>query len=184
MRARRALIVLAVAAVVGGGWTVAQAVGTDLTASGPTSVSGTPASGVFQLSGRTIREVRYDDRGLLSYRFRVHNDAFTPVSITGLVPPEVPARLLRVRDVRGTDGASQITVPANGSAEVVVRFLMTDCESLSARAGSFATHVTLRTESLGFIDDTVDLTLPEELHTGSPREVRCPEATADSRPAG
>jgi hypothetical protein len=30
----------------------------------------------------------------------------------------------------------------------------------------------------------VTLRLPEELHTGSPREAFCPESTATSRPPG
>jgi hypothetical protein len=184
MRLHTSIAGVAVLVVASGGWTVAQAVGSDLTTAGPTSVSGTEASGVFELAGRTIREVRYADRGQLDYRFTVHNDAITPVTITGLVPPEVQSRLLRVRDVRATDGSSQITVPPKGDATVVVRFVMTGCESLSARAGSFATGVSLRTKVLGGISDTVAVAFPEELHTGSPREVRCPRATADSRPAG
>ena len=33
-------------------------------------------------------------------------------------------------------------------------------------------------------DDDVTVTLPEEIHTGSPREAFCPESTATSRPQG
>ena len=61
---------------------------------------------------------------------------------------------------------------------------MGGCESLSARAGSFVTEVVLRTEQAGVFDDAVTVTLPEELHTGSPREAFCPESTATSRPPG
>jgi hypothetical protein len=61
---------------------------------------------------------------------------------------------------------------------------MEACERLSARAGSFATEVNLRTTRAGFVDEDVHLTLPEELHTGSPREAFCPESTASSRPPG
>lgn len=174
----------AAVAVLAVGGIGAQSLGSELSASGPTAVSGTEATGVFRLAGRTIREVRYADRGVLAYRFRVHNEAFTPVRITGFVPPETPARLLRVRSVGATDGSTTLDVPARGSAVLEVRYLMTDCETLSARAGSFSTELELRTERLGVIDGTETIRFPEELHTGSPREVRCPNATADSRPAG
>jgi hypothetical protein len=42
----------------------------------------------------------------------------------------------------------------------------------------------VRTEQAGVFDDDVTITLPEELHTGSPREAFCPESTATSRPPG
>lgn len=61
---------------------------------------------------------------------------------------------------------------------------MGGCETLSARAGSFVTQVVLRTEQAGIFDDRVTVRLPEELHTGSPREAFCPESTATSRPPG
>ena len=61
---------------------------------------------------------------------------------------------------------------------------MVSCETLSARAGSFATHVNLSTSRAGILEDQVVVELPEEVHTGSPREAFCPRATADSRPPG
>ena len=57
-------------------------------------------------------------------------------------------------------------------------------QTLSARAGSFATEVSLRTSRAGVVEDVVTVELPEEVHTGSPREVFCPRATATSRPPG
>ena len=33
-------------------------------------------------------------------------------------------------------------------------------------------------------EDTSSSTLPEEIHTGSPREAFCPDSTATSRPPG
>ena len=56
---------------------------------------------------------------------------------------------------------------------------MGGCESLSARAGAFVTEVVVRTDR----GDT-SVPLPEELHTGSPREAFCPNSTATSRPPG
>ena len=37
---------------------------------------------------------------------------------------------------------------------------------------------------IDLVPDDVSVTLPEELHTGSPREAFCPNSTATSRPAG
>ena len=45
-------------------------------------------------------------------------------------------------------------------------------------------EVVVRTEQAGVFDDDVVVTLPEELHTGSPREAFCPDSTATSRPPG
>ena len=61
---------------------------------------------------------------------------------------------------------------------------MGGCETLSSRSGSFVPDVLLRTEQAGVFDDEVRLALPEELHTGSPREAFCPNSTATSRPPG
>ena len=61
---------------------------------------------------------------------------------------------------------------------------MSGCESLSARAGSYVTTLAVRTETAGVFEDVVELDLPEELHTGSPREAFCPNSTATSRPPG
>jgi hypothetical protein len=61
---------------------------------------------------------------------------------------------------------------------------MSGCETLSSRAGAFVTAVRVRTQQAGLFEDTVELTLPEEIHTGSPREASCPDSTATSRPQG
>ncbi len=60
---------------------------------------------------------------------------------------------------------------------------MGGCESLSARAGAFVTEVRSAQQARVFTDD-VTITLPEEVHTGSPREAFCPRSTATSRPPG
>ena len=75
-------------------------------------------------------------------------------------------------------------MPAHGSREVHLLLRMGGCESLSARAGSFASSVLVRTERMGISSGSVPVRLPEELHTGSPREAFCPNSTAESRPPG
>ena len=68
---------------------------------------------------------------------------------------------------------------------MLLRLRMESCEHLSARAGSFATEAVLRTTRAGgLVDEAVTVTLPEEVHTGSPREAFCPRSTASSRPPG
>lgn len=42
----------------------------------------------------------------------------------------------------------------------------------------------MRTRQAGVFHDDVTVSLPEEIHTGSPREAFCPESTATSRPQG
>jgi len=185
---RRVVVVLLAAAVVAGAGVATARSVPALSAHGPTSVSGTEASAVFQVGGRLVRQVRYDDRGTLAYRFVVANDGPLPVTVTGLAPPEVQPRLFRYLGVTASPGASpgapMFTIGAGERTEVEVRLLMRGCETLSARAGSFATGVRLRTERAGMLEDTVRLTFPEQVHTGSPREVSCPGATATSRPPG
>jgi hypothetical protein len=58
---------------------------------------------------------------------------------------------------------------------------MNGCETLSSRSGSFVTTLALRTRQAELFDDVVTVSLPEEIHTGSPREASCPWATATSR---
>jgi hypothetical protein len=177
---RRVLIALVVvlAAVAGGGVAVARSAPT-LTASGPTSVTGTEATGVFQIGDRTVRQVRYDDGGTLRYTFRVTNDGRLPVTVLGLAEEQPDPRLFTHS---GLTGPGRLAGGETGEYTLDLR--MGGCESLSARAGSFVTHVVLRTEQAGVFDDAVTVTLPEELHTGSPREAFCPESTATSRPPG
>lgn len=171
---RRALLAGALLSllVAGGGAAVARS-DAELTATGPTSVSGTQASAVFVIADRTVRQVRYDDRGTLRYSFRLANDGARPVSVTGLAADQPPSRLFQPAAL------TPVRVGPGEVAAVVLDLAMSGCESLSARAGAFVTEVVLATD-LG----DVTVTLPEELHTGSPREAFCPNSTATSRPPG
>ena len=62
---------------------------------------------------------------------------------------------------------------------------MDGCETLSSRVRLVrrARSWSAPTQA-GMFEDTVTVTLPEEIHTGSPREAFCPESTATSRPQG
>jgi hypothetical protein len=182
---RRAVLglVLAVGLVTAGGVAVARNAPT-LETSGPTSVTGTEASGVFQIADRTIRQVRYADAGTLHYSFRVTNDSRLPLAILGLADNQADPRLFSLDGLSGPDDSDQILLGAGETATLTLALGMSGCETLSARAGSFVTQVVVRTEQAGVFDDDVTITLPEELHTGSPREAFCPESTATSRPPG
>lgn len=177
--ARKALLVATLLALVLGiaGGAVARG-RPDLRTGGPTAVAGTEASAVFQIADRTVRQVRYADSGTLRYTFVIHNDGRLPVRVVGLAPGQADPRLFTLLDL------SPVEIEGGGSAEVVLSLLMGGCETLSSRSGSFVTEVVVRTEQAGMFDDDVDLTLPEEVHTGSPREAFCPDATATSRPPG
>ena len=176
---RRVLVVVGLLALLVAGGGVAVARGTpSLSTEGPTSVTGTEASAVFELGGRTIRQIRYDDAGTLGYTFRVTNDGRLPVRIVGLADDQPDARLFTVTGI--TEGS----ISPGGSADFTVSIDMAGCETLSSRAGSFVQKIVVRTETAGVFDDTVELDLPEEVHTGSPREAFCPNSTADSRPPG
>ena len=182
---RRALVALAlvVALVAAGGVAVARSTPA-LRTSGPTSVTGTEATGVFQIADRTIRQVRYADHGTLRYTFEVTNDSRLPLTILGLAADQPRPRLFELERLSAQDGTEDIDLDAGQTAKVTLDLGMSGCETLSARAGSFVTEVVVRTEQAGVFDDDVVLTLPEELHTGSPREAFCPESTATSRPPG
>lgn len=183
---RRHVLVLLAALLVVAGWAgvaVAQSA-PQLRAAGPTRVAGTTATAVFQVGDRTIRQVRYHDKGTLYYAFTLHNDSSLPVTVTGLASPERAPRLFRYLDLRDAGGGERIHLGAGESVDVELRMRMHGCETLSARAGSFATQVDLNTTRAGFMDDVVHVTLPEQLHTGSPREAFCPNSTASSRPPG
>lgn len=182
---RRALLALALVTglVAIGGVAVARST-PELRASGPASVTGTEATGVFQIADRTIRQVRYADDGTLRYTFDVTNRSRLPLTILGLTGGQPQPRLFQLEQLTGTDGARDIRLGAGETTTVTLALGMSGCETLSARAGSFVTQVVVRTEQAGVFDDDVTLTLPEELHTGSPREAFCPESTALSRPPG
>jgi hypothetical protein len=185
-RSRLRLLVLgpglALALVAGAGYAV-RTHSPGLRSEGPTEVAGTRASAVFSIAGREIRQVRYRDRGTLDYTFRLTNPGALPVTVS-LAPGQDDSRLFGYRALEGSDGARRITVPGNGSREVHLLLRMGGCESLSARAGSFASAVRVRTERMGLDTGTVRVRLPEEIHTGSPREAFCPSSTAESRPPG
>jgi hypothetical protein len=183
---RRHLLALLVALLVvagGAGVAVAKAPA-ELTAAGPTRVSGTTATAVFHIGERTIRQVRYHDKGTLYYAFTLRNGGNLPLTVDGLAPLARAPKLFRYLNLVDDQGAERFTVGAGKSVEVELRLRMQACEKLSARAGSFATEVDLHTTRAGLMDQVVHVTLPEELHTGSPREAFCPSSTASSRPAG
>jgi hypothetical protein len=182
---RRLLAVVLAAVLVAAGAGVAVARTTPaLAAHGPTAVRGTEATAVFRIGGRTLRQVRYADRETLVYSFALANDGRLPVTVTGLEPLARSPRLFRYVGLTDSEGREEFTVPAGERTTVELSMLMHACETLSARAGSFATEVSLRTERAGMIGDVVTVAFPEEVHTGSPREASCPGATATSRPPG
>ena len=176
---RRALLAGGVVAAVTVGGGAAVAGGTPaLTAGGPVSVAGTEASGVFTLADRTVRQIRYDDRGTLRYTFTLTNDGRWPVTVSGLEADQTDPRLF---DLVGLTAAK---LAPGESDEFTLTMDMNGCESLSSRSGSFVSEVVVRTEQAGLFEDTVTVPLPEEIHTGSPREAFCPRSTATSRPQG
>jgi hypothetical protein len=182
---RRALVAVAllVGLVLAGGYAAAR--GTpDLAATGPTSVTGTEATAVFAVGDRTVRQVRYDDGGTLTYTFRVANHGRLPLTLLGLAPGQDDPRLFSLGGLTGADGERRVEIGGGESAELTLSLRMGGCETLSSRSGSFVTQVRVRTSQAGLFEDDVVLTLPEQLHTGSPREAFCPSSTATSRPPG
>ncbi len=176
---RRTLVAGVVVAVVAAGGSVAVAGSTPtLTATGPVAITGTEASGVFTVADRTVRQIRYDDRGTLRYTFTLTNDGRLPVPVAGLAPGQTDPRLFDLVEL--TTGE----LSPGESAEFTLSLHMNGCESLSSRSGSFVSEVVVGTEQAGMFEDAVTVPLPEEIHTGSPREAFCPESTATSRPQG
>jgi hypothetical protein len=169
--------------VAGAGYATVRTGTPALRATGPTRVTGTEASAVFSIADRRIRQVRYRDRGVLDYRFRLTNAERLPIKVR-LAARQQGSRLFRIVGLEGPGGSGAVTLPGHGSRSVHLRLRMGGCESLSARAGSFASSVLLRTERLGIAVGVVRVQLPEEIHTGSPREAFCPNSTADSRSPG
>ena len=179
-----AVLLVALLAVGGGVGVAAANVPVRLATSGPTDVDGTSATAVFRVADREIRQVRYHDDHDLLYSFRLRNDGGLPVTVTGLAPLERTPRLLRYHPLEGPGAAPPFDVPSGASVPVRLVLRMEACESLSARAGSFATEMAVHTRRAGFLDEVATVRLPEEVHTGSPREAFCPESTAGSRPPG
>jgi hypothetical protein len=181
---RRTALAAALPAVLGLGG-VAVAVDTPtLEAGGPTAVTGTEATAVFTIGEHTVRQVRYADGGTLRYSFRMTNPGRLPVTVLGLADEQPDSRLFTYVGLTGANGVPELTLGPGESGEVVLALDMGGCESLSARAGAFVTEVVVRTERAGVLDDDVTVRLPEEVHTGSPREAFCPRSTATSRPPG
>lgn len=176
---RNTLVGAAVVAVVATGGGVSVASGTPaLSADGPVSVTGTEASGVFTVADRTLRQIRYADRGTLRYTFTLSNDGRLPLTVTGLALDQTDPRLFDLVSL------SRGGLSPGESGEFTLTLDMNGCESLSSRAGSFVSEVVVRTRRAGIFHDDVTIALPEEIHTGSPREAFCPESTATSRPQG
>jgi hypothetical protein len=163
--------------VAGGGVAVARST-PSLSAEGPTEVAGTEAAPAFDVADRTIRQIRYVDGGTMRYTFRIHNDGRLPVTVVGLADDQADSRLFTMT------GLTERTIGGGETEDVTLSLAMSGCETLSARSGAFLTSVRVRTRQAGLFEDTVELTLPEEVHTGSPREAFCPDSTATSRPPG
>lgn len=175
------LVALPAALLLAGGVAVATTGGDEpghLRATGPVAVSGTEASGVFEIDGRTIRQVRYADRSTLTYGFMLRNGTGDDALLHADAADQTGTRLFHFAGLTA-DGAREFVVPAGEARAVTLTLTMSGCETLAARSGSFYDTVVLRTE-IG----EVEIDLPEELHTGSPREAACPDSTATSRPQG
>lgn len=146
---RHLLALLGALLVVTGGAGVAVAnAPVRLEAAGPTAVTGTEASAVFTIAERTLRQVRYHDKEVLSYSFELRNDGSLPVTVTGLRPLEREPRLFEYVDLLDEEGAERFTLPPGTATRVALR----NCETLSARAGSFASRVALSTTRAGLLD--------------------------------
>ena len=177
------LLVLLFLVLAGGGVAVARSTPV-LTASGPTSVTGTEATAVFRIGEHTVRQVRYADGGVLRYTFRLTNRGRLPVTVLGLADDQPDSRLFSYVGLTGPDGGRETRLGAGETGELTLALRMGGCESLSARAGAFVHEVVVRSERAGVLGDDVRITLPEDVHTGSPREAFCPRSTATSRPPG
>lgn len=176
---RRFLLLAGLLLLVGAGGGVAVARSSpSLSAQGPTEVAGTEAAPAFSVADRTIRQVRYVDGGTMRYTFRIHNDGRLPVTVVGLADDQADSRLFTVT------GLTEETIGGGETGAVTLSLTMGGCETLSARSGAFLTAVRVRTRQAGLFEDTVELRLPEEVHTGSPREAFCPNSSATSRPPG
>jgi len=176
---RRVLLpLLLVAVLVAGGGVAAARSTPSLSASGPVEVAGSETGAPFTVGDRTVRQVRYVDRGTVHYIFRLTNDGRLPVAVAGLADAQPDPRLFDLA------GVSRVELSPGETAPVTLTVTMNGCESLSSRSGSFVGELALRTTRAGVLDDEVVVALPEELHTGSAREASCPRATATSRPQG
>ncbi|MGH3646101.1 MAG: hypothetical protein ACRDTM_02840 [Micromonosporaceae bacterium] len=177
---RRRVVAVLVVCAVGLGGAVLLAGSQPVRAVGDAEVSGTAAAARFQIGGMTVRQVRYADRRQLAYSFSVANTGAVPLWLTAAPPGSAAPTLLRLDSVE----FDPPRLDPYGRSRVTLRVLMTNCEYLSARAGSVLAAVRLTVRVLGLVPRTVSVTLPEQLRIGSPREVSCPRATSRSRPPG
>jgi hypothetical protein len=185
MRRRLAIALVTTVAMLSGGGLVTAASSPGLTAQGPVRLDGTEASARFVVGDRTIRQFRYADREELGYTFVLANSAPVPVTVTGVSRSGPRATLLGIdRLERAGTTATRFEVPAGGEVAVLLVLDMSNCEHVSSRAGSFLSEVTVHTEVAGLLGRGDAVALPEELHTGSPREALCPRATSTSRSPG
>lgn len=152
-----------------------------LTAIGPTSVSGTPATAVYPIAGDPIREIRYVDREHLRYTFTLHNSAPVPVTVTGASAAGPEATMLRVAGLEDEDGRRSFTLMPDADHEVTLAVFMTQCERVSSRAASMIGDIQLSTRGLGFLPRSVIVSLPERIRTQSPRDASCPRSTTATR---
>ena len=178
-----AAVFLVALLVLGGGVAISRSVPT-LKASGPTAVDGTEATSVFQVGDRILRQVRYDDGGTLAYTFVLTNPGPLPLDVQGLSEDQEPSRLFTLHSLTAAGERGPWHLGVGERLEMRLTMKMGGCESLSSRAGAFVSSIRVRTEQAGRFADDVEVALPEELHTGSPREAFCPNSTATSRPPG
>lgn len=177
--ARRTLAAAGVVAAVAAGGGVAVAASPPvLGTAGPVAVTGTEAHAGFTVADRDVRQVRYADQGTLRYSFTLRNRGHLPVTVVGLEADQADPRLFDLIDLTRADLAP------GEATQVTLSLRMSGCQSLSSRAGSFVSRIEVVTRRAGLLSDVVTLELPEEIHTGSPREASCPGATASSRPRG
>jgi hypothetical protein len=88
---------------------------------------------VFQIGGRTIRQVRYRDTATLVYSFTLRNDGQLPLSVTGLAPLENQPQLFHYLGITDAQGHKRFTVGAGKDTPVRLSMRMQSCETLSAR---------------------------------------------------
>ncbi|MGH3735484.1 MAG: hypothetical protein ACRDT6_07660 [Micromonosporaceae bacterium] len=179
-RWRRLAVVGVAAALLVTGGAVWWAGPRPLHATGPVTVAGSTADANFSVGGLAIRQVRYLDRHELRYGFTLANRGAVPVTVTGLSGEDPRLTLMRLRGL----APEGFTLGPYGTRRVELRILMTDCEKLSARAGSLLRTVRIDVRVLGLAPRSAEVTLPEALRLGSAREAACPRATSRSRSPG
>lgn len=178
-RARVALATLAATLLVAGGaaWLAGPR---PLGAAGPVKVAGSTAEATFTIGDTTVRQVRYVDRRELRYSFMLANRSLTPVWVSGLADGDARPTLLRLKGI----SPSGFLLGPYASRRVTLRMLMTDCERLSARAGSLLRSVRVEVRVLGVAPRAAAVDLPEALRLSSAREASCPRSTSKTRSPG